>query len=517
MKTSRKNPDKQTVFTPVPISTHNHPTSGYTRKHFRKLPKRTFASNAEYQEYVKKGKKTNPSNLHIIQVAPRVWAVFLRNLPLKKFPTKLAAERYLNSIRARAKNPAEELEAHDLAEQALELFDLDNDADVDAADVELFDEYDDEDALYVTENKSGDVGEILSATADGDLIVEYTEADGDTHIEVEKPENVTILDGEPERIENGVFSRFTARHRAGRALKKKLRHIAAADRASLDLDEYSRLAKENPIHPLAAFAQGASGILSAIHIKQAFDKQPKKKTPAKTAAKKKAKNPSVELKSLYNQQIKKAKESVELSRRALAKKLITKATHERTVSLSKKLIADAQTGLKRNPPKTTIKTNPAARKLYEEFQGRKSSEMKPMPVSRLANGKHLDQLGDLVEIILESGRTINLTKTRNGKPHYPFKLTGEKKRNGKFQLWITGGKFAKPNTGINENAVVIVEPIHEITYGTRKPHLGDDAYTHYFHQLGEESGITPELGVDVDGYPVIKGGNYAIEARGIVD
>lgn len=153
----------------------------------------------------------------------------------------------------------------------------------------------------------------------------------------------------------------------------------------------------------------------------------------------------------------------------------------------------------RKNPKTT-----ARRRTFEMFQGRKATTAKAMPVSRLAPA-NLDQLGDLVEIKLHGGKTIKFNPRK-------FKLTAA---GGK--LWIAGGTFTAADNSVPAHVINPVAEIDHVVYGTRKPHHGDHAYTHYIHKLGEESGKRPILCVDREGFPVIRGGNYKIEARGIVD
>jgi hypothetical protein len=154
-----------------------------------------------------------------------------------------------------------------------------------------------------------------------------------------------------------------------------------------------------------------------------------------------------------------------------------------------------------------MKTNPNSvprRRTFEMFQGRKATTAKAMPVSRLAPAR-MDQLGDLVEIKLNSGKVLNFANKK-------FKLCAA---GGK--LWIAGGKLAKANPSAKANAIDAIDAIDHVVYGTRKPHHGDHKYTHYIHRLGEESGLMPTLCVDREGFPIIRGGNYKIEARGIVD
>ena len=144
------------------------------------------------------------------------------------------------------------------------------------------------------------------------------------------------------------------------------------------------------------------------------------------------------------------------------------------------------------------------RRTFEMFQGRKATTAKRMPVSRHAPAT-LDQLGDLVELKLYGQPPIKF----NGKA---VKLCASRGR-----LWIAGKRFARPNPSAAANEINPVGEIDHVVYGTYKPHHGDMEYTHYIHKLGEESGTLPTLCVDREGFPVIRGGAYKIEARGIVD
>lgn len=158
----------------------------------------------------------------------------------------------------------------------------------------------------------------------------------------------------------------------------------------------------------------------------------------------------------------------------------------------------------RLPARKNPKASLPKRRTFEMFQGRPATTAKAMPVSRHAPAR-LDQLGDLIEIKLNSGKVLDLS----GKNLKLCAAAGK--------LWIAGGKFAKANPAAKANEINPIDAIDHVVYGTYKPHHGDHKYTHYIHRLGEESGLMPTLCVDREGFPVIRGGNYRIEARGIVD
>ena len=152
----------------------------------------------------------------------------------------------------------------------------------------------------------------------------------------------------------------------------------------------------------------------------------------------------------------------------------------------------------RKNPRTT-----ARRRTFEMFQGRRATTAKPMAVSHLAP-KGGDVLGSLIELKIAGGPALKF----NG---------GVKLVASHGKLWIAGKRFAKPNPGTAANVINPIGEIDHVVYATHKPHHGDHNLTHYIHKLGEESGRRPILCVDREGYPVIRGGNYKIESRGIVD
>jgi hypothetical protein len=146
------------------------------------------------------------------------------------------------------------------------------------------------------------------------------------------------------------------------------------------------------------------------------------------------------------------------------------------------------------------------RRTYEMFQGRPATKSVRLPVSRHAPDR-LDQLGDLIELKLSDGQMLRPNPSQ-------FKLCA-----ARGKLWIAGGRFARPvrTNPTNQNVLNPIAEIEHVVYGTRKDHLGDHGYTQYIHKLGEETGKRPILAVDSDGYPVIRGGEYKIESRGIVN
>jgi len=271
----------------------------------------------------------------------------------------------------------------------------------------------------------------------------------------------------------------------------------------------------SPLHPLTALATGSSALLSALHIKQmlSHDKASRKKTAGTTRAKskKRAKKrvPSKNPAAAYTQTVR-TKTGKVRSVRVLDAKIDKSIKSFRSVAAAKKFAKESGIPLEVNPKgKKTKAKNPnpvkvPVRRTYEKFQGRPATKAAKMPVSSHAPAR-LDQLGDLVELKLDNGQKLKF----NGKK---FRLCA-----ARGKLWIAGGKFAKANPAGKANELNPIARILHVVYGTRKPHHGDNAYTHYIHRLGEETGHTPTLAVDAEGFPVIRGGRYKIEGRGIVN
>jgi hypothetical protein len=296
--------------------------------------------------------------------------------------------------------------------------------------------------------------------------------------------------------------------------------------------------RKNPMHPVSAFAAGTSGILSALQIRDMVKKtKPKRK-------KTRRKNPSL---SAVNK-CKKLLAEDERERKA-HKPTITYYWKENpaTPAQLKKILRDHLANAKKLKRKSVLiplimigfaheyaeknggrvevkngkahfhfggksaskkKANPTAkiphRRTFAMFQGRPATTAKRLSVSPHAPAK-LDQLGDLIELKLNSGKVLKF-------PGKKFKLCAA---GGK--LWIAGGRFAKANPAGKAREINPIDAIDHVVYGTYKPHHGDMQYTHYIHKLGEETGHMPTLCVDREGYPIIRGGRYKIEARGIVN
>jgi hypothetical protein len=147
--------------------------------------------------------------------------------------------------------------------------------------------------------------------------------------------------------------------------------------------------------------------------------------------------------------------------------------------------------------------------IYREFTGLEPTEATEMIVSHLAPDK-LDKLGDLVEIRLTDGRRLQFNP--NSRKHKVWLTAANKQK-----MWITGTRIAKPNPDLADHEIEPLGEIDSIVYHAFKPVVGDQKPEFYIHELGEFSGAKPILAADKEGFPVIYGGNYTIESRGIVD
>lgn len=256
--------------------------------------------------------------------------------------------------------------------------------------------------------------------------------------------------------------------------------------------------KRNSMHPLMLLSLGTSGMLSALQIHRMLKEQAGEKSERRSKAPKRP-NPAAGSKS--KKPARKKRISQAAGRYKASAELLKEIKREAALSRNNSKRAAA------NPRKSNgaaVKTAIPRRQTFEMFQGRRATTARQMAVSNLAPAR-LDQLGDLIEIRLTSGQTIKPNPGR-------FKLCASRGR-----LWVAGGRFATPNPRSESKALDTLGVIDHVVYGTKKPHHGDHSYTHYIHKLGEESGGKPTLAVDRDGFPVIRGGNYKIEARGIVD
>lgn len=145
----------------------------------------------------------------------------------------------------------------------------------------------------------------------------------------------------------------------------------------------------------------------------------------------------------------------------------------------------------------------ATRKLFTGMKSKKTLSL----LAPTGTRKSVAILGKLVKIKTRS-RTFTPPKRNGRNPEGEIYLAAD----DSGQLVIVG-----------ENLPVVPGPardlgeIIELDYATRKPHLGYDQTTEFFHELGEEGGERPHLVTDSEGHLKIAGGDYYIERDGIHD
>lgn len=169
--------------------------------------------------------------------------------------------------------------------------------------------------------------------------------------------------------------------------------------------------------------------------------------------------------------------------------------------------ASTKLASKKNPPKS----GGAVRK---EFLGRDSTKLSKVNVSRHMPIKPTpDILAQLNEVKIKGRGVIKM-------PRGAKLIADHRKR-----IWFSE-HIAKPNPAQDKNTVEPVGEIVHVVYTARKEprtdalgqtHFGEAKAIPYIHRLGEDSGKRPTLYVDDEGYGVIKGGNYSIDWRGIID
>lgn len=512
------------------------------------------------------------SDLFIAQLGSRKFGVFLKTYLLKTFATKLAAGRYLTSIRSRTKNPAS---AAKLAKAAIAVFDVDLDLDVDEKDLKILETatrklrsrkkailkknpfgwfkgvttLDELKRLYKKlatkhhpDKAGGDTRTMQEINADYDKshkVVVMNEGNVNRasaerqaakplreaiEFAVTLPDSVEVtirglwlwIEGNTFPVKDQIKS-FVASDgkRFKFASKKKAWFFAAVPssnrKGEMSFDEIDQLhgrelikerkrrlglkanpRKKNP-DALSIFANAAVGIASALQIKEMVNR------PTRRKSKRKAGTTPAQRRNPVKKAVSATRNNPSASEIRRCEKLIAE---KKAAEFVKPRIYYAS-----NPKKRAIRKNPAKvphSRTFEMFQGRKPTNAKAMLVSNHAPAR-LAQLGDLVEIKLHGKAPIKF----NGKK---FKLCAANRK-----LWIAGGKFAKTNPAGAANELNPMGAIDHVVYGTYKPHHGDNVYTHYIHRLGEETGQMPLLCVDREGFPVIRGGKYKIEARGIVN
>lgn len=191
-------------------------------------------------------------------------------------------------------------------------------------------------------------------------------------------------------------------------------------------------------------------------------------------------------------------------KRAATKKASATARHRAATASRKKTTSRLasrslfrSTPLKRTRKRNSATASPKAKAIRKDFTG---MESKKTTVLNAPNGTptNLAKLGKLV-----------LIKTENGTIKPPKQGT----------TWLCAdakGKLHIAFTHAYDGPLGNFGKVLQVEYEEKKPHLGYNKKTIFFHKLGEEDGRKPTLTADKEGLR-FRGGAYKITSRGIVN
>ena len=149
-----------------------------------------------------------------------------------------------------------------------------------------------------------------------------------------------------------------------------------------------------------------------------------------------------------------------------------------------------------------VTANPSVTEVSRMFQGEANGAItrKDAPDSAPAD---LARIGRFVFLKLDNGHTLRIPRAMVA-------------ADTKGKLWIVGkGPLLSRKAHVGER--LDYGEIAAICYDTAKSHIGGGKRYEYVHDFGENGGKRPRLLVDHEGMPLISGGDYKIEARGIVN
>lgn len=150
------------------------------------------------------------------------------------------------------------------------------------------------------------------------------------------------------------------------------------------------------------------------------------------------------------------------------------------------------------------KLNPSVQDVSKMFQGETNGAVDEM---RAANSAPADlaRIGRFVFLQVEGQRR-------------PLRLPGAMvAADTKGRLWIVGNRTPLLSPKAKPGLLHDFGEVTRICYDTAKAHIGEGRRFEYVHEFGEDGGKRPRLLVDSEGMPILRGGDYKIEARGIVD
>lgn len=150
--------------------------------------------------------------------------------------------------------------------------------------------------------------------------------------------------------------------------------------------------------------------------------------------------------------------------------------------------------------------NPSTREMSERFQGESTGAVREYYVSEHAPRLNFSRAGKLV-FLKVNGKQIRI-------PGAVAAIDPKSER-----LWIAGAN-KRPmfnRKAKTKGSALDFGEVDAICYMTAKRHIGNGKRFEYVHAFGEEGGRKPHLLVDYEGMPILKGGDYKVEDRGIID
>lgn len=154
--------------------------------------------------------------------------------------------------------------------------------------------------------------------------------------------------------------------------------------------------------------------------------------------------------------------------------------------------------------KRASQANPSVQEVSRMFQGDTNGDVKNMHASDSAPG-NLARIGRLVFLQVEGQRR-------------PLRLPGAMvAADTRGRLWIVGTRAPLFNQKAKPGEALDFGELRRICYDTAKAHIGNGKRFEYVHEFGEDGGKRPHLLIDHEGMPILRGGDYKLEARGIVN
>lgn len=161
----------------------------------------------------------------------------------------------------------------------------------------------------------------------------------------------------------------------------------------------------------------------------------------------------------------------------------------------------------------------SVKNLFREFHGREPSGNAMQLYVPNGAPAHTSVIGALVEIGLESDKPIRFAKTDDAALKNPGAYLLQAERGDRRRLYAGLVKpFERMKNGAKIPRDYDYGLARHVVYWAQKPHLeNDNKWRAYIHELGEEGGRQPKVKLYKNGRVGFLGGDYTIEARGIVN